>query len=65
MEDRILSDILICTYGLINGRRLVVIANDFKTLVSNNSKVNLKKIFALLVIPIKKTEKHKPKRQRR
>ncbi|MFZ7110329.1 MAG: acyl-CoA carboxylase subunit beta, partial [Desulfatiglandales bacterium] len=44
MEDRTPADSLICGYGLINGRRVAVIANDFTVLASTNAKVNLKKL---------------------
>lgn len=43
-EDRTPADSLICGYGLMNGRRVAVIANDFTVLASTNAKVNLKKL---------------------
>jgi len=43
MEDRTPADSLICGYGLINGRRVAVIANDFTVLASTNAQINLKK----------------------
>lgn len=43
MEDRTPADSLICGYGLINGRRVAVIANDFTVLASTNARINLKK----------------------
>ena len=46
MENRTPADGLICGYGLINGRRVAVIVNDFTVLASTNSKVNLKKLLA-------------------
>jgi acetyl-CoA carboxylase carboxyltransferase component len=46
MEDKTPADSLICGYGLINGRRVAVIANDFTVLASTNAKVNLKKLLA-------------------
>jgi acetyl-CoA carboxylase carboxyltransferase component len=46
MEDRTPADSLICGYGLINDRRVAVIANDFTVLASTNAKVNLKKLLA-------------------
>jgi len=46
MENRTPADGLICGYGLINGRRVAVIANDFTVLASTNAKVNLKKLLA-------------------
>jgi acetyl-CoA carboxylase carboxyltransferase component len=46
MEDKTPADSLICGYGLINGRRVSVIANDFTVLASTNAKVNLKKLLA-------------------
>jgi len=44
MEDRTPADGLICGYGLIDGRRVGVIANDFTVLASTNAEVNLKKV---------------------
>jgi methylmalonyl-CoA decarboxylase subunit alpha len=44
MEERTPADGLICGYGLIQGRRVGVIANDFTVLASSNAKVNLKKL---------------------
>ncbi len=44
MEDKTPADSLICGYGLIKGRRVAVIANDFTVLASTNTKVNLKKL---------------------
>ncbi len=44
MEDKTPADSLICGYGLINGRRVAVIANDFTVLASTNARVNLKKL---------------------
>ena len=44
MEDRTPADSLICGYGLINGRRIALVANDFTVLASTNAKVNLKKL---------------------
>jgi acetyl-CoA carboxylase carboxyltransferase component len=46
MEERTPADSLICGYGLINGRRVAVIANDFTVLASTNARVNLKKLLA-------------------
>ena len=46
MEDRTPADSLICGYGLIDGRRVAVMANDFTVLASTNAKVNLKKLLA-------------------
>ena len=46
MEDKTPADGLICGYGLINGRRVAVIANDFTVLASTNARVNLKKLLA-------------------
>lgn len=46
MENRTPADGLICGYGLINGRRVAVIVNDFTVLASTNAKVNLKKLLA-------------------
>ena len=46
MEERTPADSLICGYGLINGRRVAVMANDFTVLASTNAKVNLKKLLA-------------------
>jgi acetyl-CoA carboxylase carboxyltransferase component len=43
MEDSTPADGLICGYGLINGRRVAVIANDFTVLASTNARINLKK----------------------
>ncbi len=44
MEERTPADGLICGYGLMDGRRVAVIANDFTVLASTNAKVNLKKL---------------------
>ncbi len=44
MEDKTPADGLICGYGLIDGRRVAVIANDFTVLASTNAPVNLKKM---------------------
>ena len=44
MEDETPADGLICGYGLINGRRVAVIANDFTVLASTNARINLKKL---------------------
>lgn len=44
VEDKTPADGLICGYGLINGRQVAVIANDFTVLASTNAKVNLKKL---------------------
>lgn len=44
MEDVTPADGLICGYGLIEGRRVAVVANDFTVLASTNAKVNLKKV---------------------
>jgi acetyl-CoA carboxylase carboxyltransferase component len=46
MEEKTPADSLICGYGLINGRRVAVIANDFTVLASTNARVNLKKLLA-------------------
>ena len=46
MENKTPADSLICGYGLINGRRVAVIANDFTVLASTNARVNLKKLLA-------------------
>ena len=43
LEDKTPADGLICGYGLIDDRRVAVIANDFTVLASTNAKVNLKK----------------------
>jgi acetyl-CoA carboxylase carboxyltransferase component len=43
MEDRTPADGLICGYGLINERRVAVVANDFTVLASTNARINLKK----------------------
>lgn len=43
MENITPADSLICGYGLINGRRVAVIANDFTVLASTNARINLKK----------------------
>ena len=56
MEDKTPADSLICGYGLIKGRRVAVIANDFTVLASTNSKVNLKKL-----VTFKKQVKEKTK----
>ena len=56
MEDKTPADSLICGYGLIKGRRVAVIANDFTVLASTNTKVNLKKL-----ITFKKQVKEKMK----
>ncbi len=56
MEDKTPADSLICGYGLIKGRRVAVIANDFTVLASTNTKVNLKKL-----ITFKKQVKEKIK----
>ena len=56
MEDKTPADSLICGYGLINGRRVAVIANDFTVLASTNTKVNLKKL-----VTFKKQVKEKTK----
>ena len=44
MEEKTPADGLICGYGLMDGRRVAVIANDFTVLASTNAKVNLKKL---------------------
>ncbi len=44
MEEKTPADGLICGYGLIDGRRVGVIANDFTVLASTNARVNLKKL---------------------
>ena len=44
MEEKTPADGLICGYGLINGRRVGVLANDFTVLASTNARVNLKKM---------------------
>jgi acetyl-CoA carboxylase carboxyltransferase component len=44
MEDRTPADGLICGYGLIDGRRVGIVANDFTVLASTNAEVNLKKL---------------------
>lgn len=44
MEGKTPADGLICGYGLMDGRRVAVIANDFTVLASTNAKVNLKKL---------------------
>ena len=44
MEDKTPADSLICGYGLINNKRVAIIANDFTVLASTNAKVNLKKL---------------------
>ncbi len=44
MEDKTPADSLIMGYGLINGRRVGVIANDFTVLASTNARINLKKM---------------------
>ena len=44
MQDSTPADGLICGYGLTNGRRVAVIANDFTVLASTNAKINLKKL---------------------
>ena len=56
MEDKTPADSLICGYGLIKGRRVAVIANDFTVLASTNTKVNLKKL-----VTFKKQVKEKTK----
>jgi acetyl-CoA carboxylase carboxyltransferase component len=56
MADKTPADSLICGYGLIKGRRVAVIANDFTVLASTNSKVNLKKL-----VTFKKQVKEKTK----
>lgn len=43
-EDKTPADGLICGYGLLNGRRIGVIANDFTVLASTNARINLKKV---------------------
>jgi acetyl-CoA carboxylase carboxyltransferase component len=43
MEDKTPADGVICGYGLIEGRRVAVIANDFTVLASTNAETNLKK----------------------
>jgi len=43
MEHSTPADGLICGYGLISGRRVAVIANDFTVLASTNARINLKK----------------------
>lgn len=43
MEDKTPADGVICGYGLIKGRRVAVIANDFTVLASTNAETNLKK----------------------
>ncbi len=44
MEEKTPADGLICGYGLINGRRVGLIANDFTVLASTNARINLKKM---------------------
>ena len=44
MENNTPADGLICGYGLIRGRRVGVMANDFTVLAATNAKVNLKKL---------------------
>jgi len=44
MEKNTPADGLICGYGLLDGRRVGVIANDFTVLASTNARVNLKKM---------------------
>jgi acetyl-CoA carboxylase carboxyltransferase component len=43
-EEKTPADGLICGYGLLDGRRVALIANDFTILASTNAKVNLKKL---------------------
>ena len=56
MEDKTPADGLICGYGLINDRRVAVIANDFTVLASTNARVNLKKLLAFKTQVKKKME---------
>ncbi|MEA1966665.1 MAG: carboxyl transferase domain-containing protein [Thermodesulfobacteriota bacterium] len=44
MEEKTPADGLICGYGLVDGRRVGVIANDFTVLASTNARINLKKM---------------------
>lgn len=44
MEEITPADSLICGYGLLDGRRIGVIANDFTVLASTNARINLKKM---------------------
>ena len=44
MEEKTPADSLIMGYGLVNGRRVALIANDFTVLASTNARVNLKKM---------------------
>lgn len=44
LEDKTPADGLICGYGLVNGQRIGIIANDFTVLASTNARINLKKM---------------------
>ncbi|MCD4717779.1 MAG: carboxyl transferase [Desulfobacterales bacterium] len=44
MADKTPADGLILGYGLIDGRRVGIIANDFTVLASTNAEINLKKM---------------------
>jgi len=44
MEKKTPADSLICGYGLVDGRRVGVVANDFTVLASTNARINLKKM---------------------
>jgi acetyl-CoA carboxylase carboxyltransferase component len=44
MEDKTPADSLIVGYGLMDSRRVAIIANDFTVLASTNAKINLKKM---------------------
>ena len=44
MEEKTPADGLICGYGLVEGRRVAVVANDFTVLASTNAETNLKKV---------------------
>ena len=44
MEEKTPADGLLCGYGLIEGRRVAIVANDFTVLASTNAEVNLKKL---------------------
>jgi methylmalonyl-CoA decarboxylase subunit alpha len=43
MVEKTPADGVICGYGLVRGRRVAVIANDFTVLASTNAETNLKK----------------------
>jgi len=44
MEDKTPADGLILGYGMVDKRRVGIIANDFTILASTNAKINLKKV---------------------